>query len=286
MESVQIIANGGMIAEINDLNKQLFALSRGKIDPIAKGGAPEYKRDTHAWNKSGRNMFPIIGGSIDGKVTINGESYPMGQHGIAGLKNLGWTMKGRTEESITYVQNYVGGTDILNDDGKGVSRFPMSYALTEAYSLDNNGVLTQSLEIQNMSKLTMPCNAGIHPAFDVPEDATIKVNGVTYTMEQIMTTNDKNVIVIPNSSRLVLEVPGKHRVKMDHDFGTSMLWKKARDWPVCMEPITGVSLGMMKEAMEESGKLEPLDMATLPGFMKIPPSGKKQLMAHLRVEAI
>ena len=115
-----------------------------------------WEGDSNYW--AGRNpiLFPVIGSSYNKKYLIHGKEYEMGNHGFA--RNSMFTLVEQTENSLTLK---------LDSNEETLKQYPFEFTLTVTYTLQENE-LQVDYKIHNRSKVMMPFNFGLHPAFRCP----------------------------------------------------------------------------------------------------------------------
>lgn len=123
------------------------------------------KRDQteHMWNASPEFwprhapiLFPTVGESKDGKVTVNGKDYPMGRHGFVRMEEFSVREKTESKLVLELVSNHATR-----------SHYPFEFIFRVGYELDGAN-LTQSFEVVNVDEEMLGFQLGGHPAFAVP----------------------------------------------------------------------------------------------------------------------
>ena len=101
------------------------------------------------WNRHSPVLFPIVGKLKDGKTTIMGNEYFMGQHGFA---------RDMEFEEIGEHQY------VLKANDETLSKFPFRFELYISYEVEGNKVITK-YKVVNKDDKTMCFGLGGHPAF-------------------------------------------------------------------------------------------------------------------------
>ena len=101
------------------------------------------------WNRHSPVLFPIVGKLKDGKTTIMGNEYFMGQHGFA---------RDMEFEEIGEHQY------VLKANDETLSKFPFRFELYISYEVEGNKVITK-YKVVNKDDKTMYFGLGGHPAF-------------------------------------------------------------------------------------------------------------------------
>lgn len=101
------------------------------------------------WNRHSPVLFPIVGKLKDGKTTINGKIYEMGQHGFA--RDMDFEKIGEN--------SYV-----LKSSNQTISKFPFKFELYVSYEVKNDELITK-YKVVNIDDKTIEFGLGGHPAF-------------------------------------------------------------------------------------------------------------------------
>jgi len=227
-------------AEINLMNSQLFSLKRKDVEVMWGGGAPEGYRPKSGWQNSMIEMFPVIGAPVAGRILIDGNYFPMAQHGIA--RDLPWEMTRSNSYSATFEQVYEGGQEVPSKKGT-ISVFPRSYWLTKTYEI-SQGTLVFTLEVQNPSDKMLPYAVGWHPAFRAVEGSILKVlqgreQKDCIPLHRVREANG-NVLEFDNSDAIKYENT-EFSLALNHNFGRTQIWDKGEGL-VALEPISAFSM--------------------------------------------
>jgi galactose mutarotase-like enzyme len=116
------------------------------------------------WRQHAPILFPIVGRVPDDTIVVDGQSYPLTQHGFA--RDLVWDVEQSDESSATLR---------LTDSDETRARFPFAFELTAHYVMDDDGLAT-TYEVTNPRRadgapsgdVTLPVSIGSHPAFAWP----------------------------------------------------------------------------------------------------------------------
>lgn len=112
--------------------------------------------DPAIWPEVAPILFPVVGWTRDGGVTVDGDRYPLGLHGFARHKTFDVL-----EQWPAHVR--LG----LRSDGATRAQYPFDWSLEVEYALDGPALDTR-LTIRNTSERTMPYACGLHPGFRWP----------------------------------------------------------------------------------------------------------------------
>lgn len=113
-------------------------------------GNPRY------WGRQAPILFPTVGESKDGCITVNGEQYPMGRHGFA--RFLDFEPVGSDERSARFR---------LTADERTLPSYPFHFVFETTYTV-NGDTITQSFTVRNTDTCPIAFQLGGHPAFAVP----------------------------------------------------------------------------------------------------------------------
>ena len=126
---------------------------------FSKENGTEYlwNADEKYWKRSVPGLFPIVGSLKDGKYTVDGQEYPMSQHGFA--RDMDFKlMKQADGKTILFRLDY---------DEDTLKQYPFKFALEIAYRLDGSRLIT-TWRVINQDDKDMPFQIGGHPAFMCP----------------------------------------------------------------------------------------------------------------------
>ncbi len=113
-------------------------------------------RDPAHWSYSAPILFPTVGASKGGTVTVAGRHYPMAQHGFARMSAFELVEQ---DESTARLR--------LADTDETRVHYPFAFRLDIVATLSGTS-LSLAFEIQNRGAGAMPYALGFHPAFPWP----------------------------------------------------------------------------------------------------------------------
>lgn len=113
-------------------------------------------RDTQHWDRTAPVLFPSVGWSREGRVTIAGHSYLMPVHGFA--------PSARFEVVSRDTSNVV--LELSNSDASR-THFPFAFRLRVRYALEAE-VLNVEFAVTNPGAVSLPYACGFHPGFAWP----------------------------------------------------------------------------------------------------------------------
>jgi len=144
------IANSQLAVEISPLGAELQSIVS------ADGANWLWNGDAQWWTGRAPLLFPVVGKSPDGAVTIEGRRYPMQPHGFARRSNF-----------EIAVEKADRATLMLKASEATRASFPFNFLLSVSYTVDGPSLLT-TVEVANLDTRVMPFGFGFHPAFVWP----------------------------------------------------------------------------------------------------------------------
>ena len=112
-----------------------------------------WNADETFWKRSAPVLFPIVGSLKDGKYTVDGQDYPMSQHGFA--RDRDFSMVEKLGDVIWFE---------MRPDEELRSRYPFEFLLRIGYRIEGRRVHVM-WTVRNDSADTMYFSIGGHPAF-------------------------------------------------------------------------------------------------------------------------
>lgn len=215
------------------------------------------------WRRHAPVLFPIVGRVPDDAISVDGRTYPMGQHGFA--RDLEWEVVASDESSVSLR---------LRDSDGTRERFPFAFELTVTYAMDAAG-LTTTYAVSNPARdEALPVSIGSHPAFawplepgaartdhvvvfDAPEPAPIRrldhtlvlpgaqpspFDGATLRLDPSLFAADAIVMDQVASKGLRYLAPSGRGLRMTWDevFDVFVVWSKPDGADLlCLEPCVG-----------------------------------------------
>ncbi|MFE4107788.1 aldose epimerase family protein [Almyronema epifaneia] len=110
-------------------------------------------------------LFPICGNLPDNTYTLDGQNYPLKQHGFA--RDLAWEVSDRGTDQSAHL------TLILNSNEETQQVYPFDFQLAFTYRLQGN-TLTIEQQVTNRSDQPMPFSLGLHPYFLTTDKSQLK----------------------------------------------------------------------------------------------------------------
>ena len=146
-EEIIRIATAELSAEINPLGAELWALADGEGRPLMWNGDPAW------WSGRAPLLFPVVGGLVDGRYRLDGETFELPRHGFARRKMFKVVEHGPALAVFRLV-----------DDAETRAVYPFAFSLTVRFEV-SGARLIQTVEIANSGEQPMPASLGFHPAF-------------------------------------------------------------------------------------------------------------------------
>lgn len=251
------IRSEGLAAEINVLGAELWRLAD------AAGRDLLWDGDAAFWTGRAPILFPVVGGSAGGKVTVEGRDLAMERHGFARRQPFAVA-----EHSASAVR--------LRLEANAATRaiWPFDFRLDMVFSVAGSR-LEMVAEATNLDARPMPASFGYHPAlrwplpygepraahrirFDAPEPGPIHridagglvkpdglpspVDGHTLMLDDALFEDDVLIWYDLTSRGLTYGAPGAPALTVTFP-GMPMLgvWTKPRAGYVCVEPWQGTA---------------------------------------------
>ena len=145
------IENDTLRVEISTLGAELrsFFDKRDSVEHM-------WEADPKFWPRKAPILFPCVGESKDGKITVDGVEYPMRRHGFARNEHFA-VVSGQKNKVVLE----------LNSDPGTLRQFPFDFKFRTTYELREHQ-LVQSFEVINSGVSNMGFQIGGHPAFAIP----------------------------------------------------------------------------------------------------------------------
>ena len=106
------------------------------------------------WGRQAPILFPIVGQVKDGKTTINGKEYHLGQHGFA--RDMVFEEIEKTEKEHKYKLKYNEET---------LKKYPYKFELQVCYKILSEDTLKVIYKVKNLDNKEIQFGLGGHPAF-------------------------------------------------------------------------------------------------------------------------
>lgn len=150
MPAVTRIANQHLTVEVSPLGAEMQALT------TADGRSFLWNGDAAFWTGRSPVLFPMVGKAPENRITVEGKSYEMAQHGFAR----------RAEFSLAVSMGTLCRYELAASDATRAV-YPFEFLLAVEHALEGCR-LTVSAEVENRNTRPMPFGLGFHPAFVWP----------------------------------------------------------------------------------------------------------------------
>jgi galactose mutarotase-like enzyme len=149
MSDAILLEAGGDAAEILPFGAELSAWRADGVDMI-------WRKDPAVWDQTAPVLFPVVGWTRDGQVTVAGRRYPLALHGFAWKKCFEIA-----ERRADYLRL------VLLDDAETHALYPFAFRFEVEFRL-RRGALENNLIVTNTDPGPLPYACGLHPAFRWP----------------------------------------------------------------------------------------------------------------------
>lgn len=149
MSDAILLEADGDSAEILPFGAELSAWRAEGVDMV-------WGKDPKIWDQTAPILFPVVGWTRDGRVTVEGKTYPLALHGFA------WKKKFEiAERRADYLRL------LLLDDAETHALYPFAFRFEVEFRL-RRGALDNHLIVTNTDQRPLPYACGLHPAFRWP----------------------------------------------------------------------------------------------------------------------
>ena len=144
------IENQSLAVDVSSLGAEMQALTS------KDGRSWLWNGDATFWGGRSPVLFPIVGKAPGDKLGIDGQDYPMGQHGFA--RRNEFALESSTATACRHEL-------VASEATRAI--YPFDFRLVLEHSLDGNR-LTVAAEVTNKDNRGLPFGNGFHPAFVWP----------------------------------------------------------------------------------------------------------------------
>ncbi len=149
IETILLTHPSGDSAKVSTFGAELSAWRADSVDLI-------WEKDPAIWDQTAPVLFPVVGWTRDGRVRVDGETYPLALHGFAWKKRF---------EIIERRDDYLRLA--LADDAETRALYPFAFRFEVEFRL-RPGALDNNLIVTNTGGRPLPYACGLHPAFRWP----------------------------------------------------------------------------------------------------------------------
>jgi galactose mutarotase-like enzyme len=144
------IANADLRVAISPMGAEMQSIT------TAGGGEWLWHGDPQFWNGRAPILFPIVGKAPDDQVEIEGQLYPMSQHGFARR-----SLFAVVEQREDFCRLELRASEVTR------AVYPFEFVLAVSYRLEGRRVAVTA-EVRNQDGRPLPFGLGFHPAFSWP----------------------------------------------------------------------------------------------------------------------
>ncbi|MDV3458389.1 aldose 1-epimerase family protein [Sphingomonas sp. HF-S4] len=144
------IASDRLTAAINPFGAELSSLRDGKGCELMTDADPAF------WAGRAPLLFPIVGRLVDDKYRVDGNEYPLPQHGLARRQTFDLVEQAPDRAVFR-----------LTDNEATRAVYPFAFALDAAFTVAG-ATLAMDITVTNTGDRDMPASFGFHPAFAWP----------------------------------------------------------------------------------------------------------------------
>jgi galactose mutarotase-like enzyme len=150
MPSPARIANQYLTVDVSSLGAEMQALT------TSDGRSWLWNGDAAFWGGRSPVLFPMVGRAPNDTIAIDGQSYPMSQHGFA--RRAEFALAASTATMCRYELAASEATRAV---------YPFDFLLAVEHAVEGR-TLTVAAEVANRDQRAMPFGIGFHPAFVWP----------------------------------------------------------------------------------------------------------------------
>lgn len=287
MSAPVVITSGDLTARIAPLGAELLSLTDRAGREYMSDADPAF------WSGHAPLLFPIVGRLNGDGLRVDGQSYPMRQHGFA--RRMAWDVVGANEDAVTFR---------LTDTPETRAQYPFAFDLSVLYAVEGHRLSTV-VRVSNPGEEPLPFSFGFHPAFawplpeggdkaghsitfDQPEPQDIRrldsdgliahheatpVAGRTLMLDQALFAADALIWDQLASRRLEYRAPQGPWLEVAFDLPQLGIWQKPGANFICIEPWQGTA--------DPAGFAG--EFADKPGIIHLAPGEEKRLTMDVTV---
>lgn len=147
------IQNDQLSVGINTTGAELTSVKQ-----VKDGFEFMWQADADIWPRTAPVLFPVVGKLKNDALRVNGNGYPLPQHGFARDKKFVVTEQSDTKVQLT-----------LTYDDDTLNKYPYDFKLVLTYELQGNELVC-GYEVINIDAISMYFSIGAHPGFNLPSD--------------------------------------------------------------------------------------------------------------------
>lgn len=145
------IENEYVSASFNEVGAELCSLinRKTKVEHM-------WRADPQFWGRSAPILFPCVGESNNGEISVGGNSYKISRHGF--VRTMAFEVVEQKEDRVVF---------FIQSNEETMAMYPFKFELRVEYSLDGS-TLNQEMTVINTDNREIGFQIGGHPAFAVP----------------------------------------------------------------------------------------------------------------------
>lgn len=245
--------------------------------------------DPRWWTGRAPLLFPVVGKPAGEVIRVDGQSYPMKQHGFARRRDFEVVSRERGRVVVA-----------LGDDTETRASYPFAFQLEAAFTI-TDATLEIAITIRNPADVPLPASFGFHPAFawplpsgepraahritfaeDEPEALRVLNSDGQITAERRASPIDGRVLHLADAlfarDALIWDHVRSQSVRYGAERGPALeiafpdtpmmgIWTKPGAPFVCVEPWHGIA-----DPVDYAGEFR-----DKPGVFEVPPQGDKRI---------
>lgn len=164
-DTIALTHLSGDRAEISPFGAELSMWRACGVDMI-------WAKDPGIWDQTAPVLFPVVGRTRDGRVRVDGRTYPLGLHGFAWNKRF--DVAERRDDYLRLA---------LVDDDETRALYPFAFRFEVEFRLHAGG-LENNLIVANDDSRPLPYACGLHPAFRWPLAGSNAPHAILFEKEE------------------------------------------------------------------------------------------------------
>lgn len=183
---MKTISNGILDISVEEHGAELSSIRYNGREYLW-GAYPEF------WKRHSPVLFPIVGSVWNGMYTSHGETFKMGQHGLA--RDMDFKLIREEEDYLEYE---------LNSSEETLSKYPYPFILHIGYKIEGKSI-TVIWKVENPSDNDIYFQIGAHPAFYWPllSDETVE-NGVDAMKAELAKNDNRGYFYFPEKPQEIV----------------------------------------------------------------------------------
>ena len=183
---MKTISNGILDISVEEHGAELSSI-RCNGREYLWGAYPEF------WKRHSPVLFPIVGSVWNAMYTSHGETFNMGQHGLA--RDMDFKLIKEEEDYLEYE---------LNSSEETLSKYPYPFILHIGYKIEGKSIIV-IWKVENPSDKDMYFQIGAHPAFYWPllSDETVE-NGVDAMKAELAKSDERGYFYFPEKPQEIV----------------------------------------------------------------------------------